>query len=280
MTPRTAPLVPSIPHDEMHHCVGVFDSGLGGLSVLRVLSGTLPGVRWLYVADSGHAPYGERSATHVLDRSDRITRFLRDQGARVVVLACNTATAVAIDTLRARHRDLSFVGMEPGLKPALQHSARARVGVMATEATLRSPRFAALLSRWKGQAEVVCVPCPGLAQAIESGDLEAPAVRALVARYTAPLRAQAVDTVVLGCTHYPWVAPLIQDALGPEVRLIDTAQAVAAQTARVLSDAKASTGEPSCLPVHAYTSGDSHTLQQFAQRRLPALDWQVACLPV
>lgn len=280
MTPRTAPLVPSIPHDEMHHCVGVFDSGLGGLSVLRVLSGTLPGVRWLYVADSGHAPYGERSATHVLDRSDRITRFLRDQGARVVVLACNTATAVAIDTLRARHRDLSFVGMEPGLKPALQHSARARVGVMATEATLRSPRFAALLSRWKGQAEVVCVPCPGLAQAIESGDLEAPAVRALVARYTAPLRAQAVDTVVLGCTHYPWVAPLIQDALGPEVRLIDTAQAVAAQTARVLSDAKASTGEPSCLPVHAYTSGDSHTLQQFAQRRLPALDWQVARLPV
>ena len=280
MTPRTAPLVPSIPNDEMHHCVGVFDSGLGGLSVLRVLSGTLPGVRWLYVADSGHAPYGERSATHVLDRSDRITRFLRDQGARVVVLACNTATAVAIDTLRARHRDLSFVGMEPGLKPALQHSARARVGVMATEATLRSPRFEALLSRWKGQAEVVCVPCPGLAQAIESGDLEAPAVRALVARYTAPLRAQAVDTVVLGCTHYPWVAPLIQDALGPEVRLIDTAQAVAAQTARVLSDAKASTGEPSCLPVHAYTSGDSHTLQQFAQRRLPALDWHVARLPV
>lgn len=280
MTPRTAPLVPSIPHDEMHHCVGVFDSGLGGLSVLRVLSSTLAGVRWLYAADSGHAPYGERSASHVLDRSDRITRFLRDQGARVVVLACNTATAVAIDALRARHRDLSFVGMEPGLKPALQHSPRARVGVMATEATLRSSRFEALLSRWKGQAEVVCVPCPGLAQAIESGDLEAPAVRALVARYTAPLRTQAVDTVVLGCTHYPWVAPLIQDALGPEVRLIDTAQAVAAQTARVLSDPNALTDEPGRLPVQAYTSGDTRTLHQFAQRRLPALDWHVARLPV
>jgi glutamate racemase len=280
MTTRTDTLAPTIPHAATHQCVGVFDSGLGGLSVLRVLCGTLPGVRWLYVADSGHAPYGERSEAHVLDRSDRITRFLRDRGARTVVLACNTATAVAIDALRARHRDLSFVGMEPGLKPALQHSARARVGVMATEATLRSPRFAALLARWRGQAEVVCVPCAGLAHAIESGDTDAPAVRALVARYTAPLRAQAVDTVVLGCTHYPWVAPLIQDALGPEVRLIDTAQAVAAQTARVLSDAKAFIGEPSRLHVQAYTSGDSHTLQQFARQRLPALQWQVARLPV
>ena len=278
MRTHTDTLLQSAPHAPAQECVGVFDSGLGGLSVLRVLCGALPGVRWLYVADSGHAPYGERSEAHVLDRSDRITRFLRDQGARVVVVACNTATAVAIDTLRAQHRNLSFVGMEPGLKPALQHSAR--VGVMATEATLRSPRFAALLARWQGQAEVVCVPCPGLAQAIESGDLEAPAVRTLVARYTAPLRAQGVDTVVLGCTHYPWVAPLIQDALGPGVQLIDTSQAVTTQTARVLSDTKAFSGEPSCLLVQAYTSGDSRTLEQFARQRLPALDWHVSPLPV
>ena len=265
-------------HAAAHGCVGVFDSGLGGLSVLRVLCDTLPGVRWLYVADSGHAPYGERSEAHVLDRSDRITRFLRDQGARTVVLACNTATAVAIDALRAQHGDLSFVGMEPGLKPALQHSAR--VGVMATEATLRSPRFAALLARWQGQAEVVCVPCPGLAQAVESGDLDALAVRALVDRYTEPLRVQGVDTVVLGCTHYPWVAPLIQAALGPEVRLIDTAQAVAAQTARVLSSAQAITDETRHRSLQAYTSDDCRTLLRFAQQRLPALDWRVSPLPV
>lgn len=258
--------------------MGVFDSGLGGLSVLRALCGALPGTRWVYVADSGHAPYGERSEAYVLERCLRITGFLRHQGARVVVLACNTATAVAIDPLRERHGDLSFVGIEPGLKPAVMHSARSRVGVMATEATLRSPRFEALLARWRGHADVTCVPCAGLAQAIETGDLASPQVRALVARYTQPLRDRGVDTVVLGCTHYPWVAPLIQEALGPEVTLIDTAQAVAAQTARMLGPVYH--GGAADAPVQAYTSGNIDTLQGFAQRRLPGLGWRVSPLPV
>lgn len=254
-------------------CIGVFDSGLGGLAVLRALCEAITGVHWIYVADSGHAPYGERDEAYVLERCRRITTFLQAQGADMVVLACNTATAVAIDVLRREHPSLPFIGIEPGLQPALSCSPSGRVGVMATEATLRSPRFETLLKRWQGSCRVLCVPCPGLAQAIETTDLNHPALRVLVHRLVAPLRVHGADTVVLGCTHYPWVAPVIQQALGPEVTLIDTAPSVAAQAARVLAGLRGWDRSVAPSAVRAYASGAGEVLHSFARRHLPALDW-------
>ncbi|MCW7537730.1 glutamate racemase [Aquabacterium sp. A7-Y] len=249
--------------------VGVFDAGVGGLSVLRAIRRQLPGAGLLYVADSGHAPYGEREAAYVLERSRRISDFLRSQGARVVVIACNTATVAAIKTLRELSPDTAFVGVEPGLKPAVALSRTGRVGVVATTGTLKSEKFQALLATYRQQAEVHLQPCPGLAHAIEQGDLDSPQVRELVQRYSSPLREAGVDTVVLGCTHYPFVAPLFQAALGPGVQLVDTAEPVARQTVTQYLKMHGDLPDPAVpAPVHLYTSGDEATLRQIAAQWL------------
>ncbi len=219
--------------------VGIFDSGLGGLSVLKALRLSLPAVPMSYIADSAYAPYGERSTAEICQRSLLIAQTLVDEGARLLVVACNTATAAAIRELRERWPELPIVGVEPGLKPALQVSRSGRIGVMATEGTLRSARFQALMEREHAAAErllqrsilVHLQACPGLAAAIETTDLHDPALRSMVASFCAPLRRAEVDTVVLGCTHYPFVADLIHEALGADVQLVDTADAVARHAA-------------------------------------------------
>jgi len=208
--------------------VGVFDSGLGGLSVLSVLRHTLPAHPLLYVADSGHAPYGERSDEFVTDRTLAVGCHLLASGAKLLVVACNTATAVAAAALRQRWPDVLVVGVEPAIKPAVKASATGRIGVMATPATLRSGKFQRLLEAHAGNAHIVQQPCPGLAGQIEQGDLDAPELIATVESFCAPLRAANVDTVVLGCTHYPFVRRHIQAAMGPSVELIDTAWPVSA----------------------------------------------------
>jgi glutamate racemase len=213
--------------------IGVFDSGVGGLSVLRSLRALMPQARFLYVADSGHAPYGERDETYVVERARAITAHLLAQGAQLVVVACNTATAAAVQALRERWPAVGFVGVEPGLKPAIARSRNRRIGVMATRGTLQSAKFRRLVEAHAAGVELVLQPCDGLARALEEGDADAPAVLALVERHTAPLRAAGVDTVVLGCTHYPFATSAIGAALGPGVALIDTAQAVALQAQRL-----------------------------------------------
>ena len=222
--------------------VGIFDSGVGGLSVLRAVRRALPTARLLYVADSGFAPYGERTDEYVIDRARRITSFLRDQRAEVIVIACNTATAAASRALRSEHPDIRFVGVEPGLKPAVARSRNKVVGVLATAGTLRSEKFLALLRPFERQARIHLQACPGLAQAIEGGDLGSGEIAELVERYCAPLRAMETDTVVLGCTHYPFAIESIQQALGSNVQLIDTAEAVARQTAAQVEGLLALTG--------------------------------------
>ncbi|WKB52809.1 glutamate racemase [Eleftheria terrae] len=245
--------------------VGVFDSGVGGLSVLRALHRHLPGAALLYVADSGHAPYGERDPAYVVHRACYITEFLRGRGARVVVVACNTATVAAIHQLRERWPDTAFVGVEPGLKPAVALSRNGRVGVVATAATLQSAKFQALLSTYREQSQVHLQPCPGLAHAIEQGELESAQVRELVQRYCAPLRAAGVDTVVLGCTHYPFVAPLFAAELGAGVQLIDTAEPVARQTVTQVLKTHGDLPAASAPGlVQACTSGDPAVLQRIA----------------
>ncbi|MGA8008180.1 MAG: glutamate racemase [Thiomonas sp.] len=239
--------------------IGVFDSGVGGLTVLRALREQLPGASLVYVADSTNAPYGDKSDAFILERSRQITRFLIEQGARLIVVACNTATSAAIAALRAEF-DLPFVGIEPGIKPALARSSTQRVAVMATPSTLRSAKFRALLHAHAPQAEPLLQPCPGLADAVERGDLQAPDLQQLIQQSCAAVRAAGCDTVVLGCTHYPLIADRIQAELGPHVHLLDTAEPVARQAARLWATESQS---PAAMP-QLYTNGDASVLHRMA----------------
>nr|WP_297350817.1 glutamate racemase [uncultured Caldimonas sp.] len=259
-------------HDEIHTLpvtVGVFDSGVGGLSVLRALRRRLPATPLVYVADSGFAPYGERGDDYVVARCRFITEFLQQQGARILVMACNTATAAAGKLLREAHPELTIVGVEPGVKPAVAQSQKRCIGVLATSGTLTSTKFQTLLDGFRNEAQIHLQPCPGLAHAIEQGDPHATQVSELVHRYCTPLRDAGVDTVVLGCTHYPFVAETIQRALGPEVRLIDTADAVARHTAGLLEKIQsAPAASAAAHPVQLYTSADVTRMQRIAAQWL------------
>jgi glutamate racemase len=208
--------------------VGVFDSGVGGLSVLERIRADLPHELLLYVADSGHAPYGNKPAEFIVQRSFAITEFLLGQGAKAVVAACNTATAAAITRLRARF-DIPIIGIEPAVKPAVAMTRSGVVGILATGNTVRSDKFAHLLDQHGHRARVLVQPCPGLADCVEQGDLSSSHPRALLERYLAPLLNAGVDTLVLGCTHYPFLTPLIQELTGPEVVILDPSPAVARQ---------------------------------------------------
>lgn len=261
MTAVTAPNAAPLPPPR----IGVFDSGVGGLSLLRVLHRRLPQAALHYVADSAYAPYGERSEAEIRTRSLRIAEHLLSEGAGMLVVACNTATAAAVDALRTRWPAIPVVGIEPGLKPALAASRCGRVGVMATATTLRSDRFRALLAREAGDRAVHLQACTGLADAIERLDPADPSMCELIERHCAPLRAAGVDAVALGCTHYPLVRAQIEQALGPNVQVIDTSEAVAEQAARRLG---ASTTQDVPTPALLETTGDPQRLRSMASRWL------------
>ncbi len=217
------------------HAIGVFDSGVGGLSVLRHVRAQLPRLPLLYVADSGHVPYGDKTPEYIRERSLTLTGFLMRQGAAAVVVACNTATAAAAATLRERF-EIPIIAMEPAVKPAVTATRSGVVGVLATVGTLDSARFAALLEQYAGRVEIVTQACPGLVEQVEAGELATAKTRELVARYTQPLLERGADTLVLGCTHYPFLRPLIAELAGPGVKLIDTGEAVARQVVRRLPE--------------------------------------------
>jgi glutamate racemase len=223
----------------MTPAIGVFDSGVGGLSVLKHIRAQLPRQRLLYVADSGHVPYGDKTPDYIRERSLALTQFLLGEGAAAVVVACNTATAAAAATLRERFA-LPIIGMEPAVKPAVAATRSGVVGVLATVGTLESAKFAALLEQYAGDVEIVTQACPGLVEQVEAGELETPATRALLERYTQPLLERGADTLVLGCTHYPFLRPALAAVVGPRVTLIDTGEAVARQVVRRLPGALAS----------------------------------------
>lgn len=248
-------------------CIGVFDSGVGGLSVLRAIRRRLPSAPLRYVADSDHAPYGEKPPQFIRDRADRITAHLVAGGAHVVVVACNTATAVAIDELRRRWPACHFVGVEPGVRPAVAASHNRHVGVMATGATLRSERFRALVARESDGCTVHLQACTGLAAAIEQRDFDDPELLLLVHRYATALREVGVDVVALGCTHYAFVRRAIEQSLGPGIALIDTADAVAAQVARVWHAGAPPVTNTVC---RLETTGDPQRLARFVQRWMDA----------
>lgn len=237
----------------------MFDSGVGGLSILAAVREQLPGAPIRYVADSAHAPYGERSDAEILDRCERLVGHLRAAGARLIVVACNTATAIAIEAMREHHPDLPFVGVEPGVRPAVAASRLRRIGVMATTATLRSERFRQLLAREARDCSVHLQACRGLADAIERGRRDDPRLLALVEQHAGAVRDAGVDVVALGCTHYPFVRGQIERVLGDAVRVIDTARAVAAQVDR-LWQPETARHAPTCV---IETTGEPARLAEF-----------------
>jgi glutamate racemase len=214
--------------------IGIFDSGIGGLTVLRSIHQLMPDEPLLYLADQAHVPYGPRSMDEVRQFSEAITRYLLDQGARIIVVACNTASAAALRYLRHSFPDVPFVGMEPAVKPAAEHTRSGVVGVLATPATFQGELYASVVERFGQGVVLLQHTCPGLVQQIENGALDSGATRRILEEALQPMLEQGIDTVVLGCTPYPFVIPLIQEITGPNVRVIDPAPAVARQVQRLL----------------------------------------------
>ena len=242
--------------------IGLFDSGVGGLSVLREIIHLLPYEDTAYFADSAHCPYGGRSREEVDGFSQAITRFLIGVGAKIIVVACNTASAAALRSLRSVFPDMPFIGMVPAVKPAVALTHSKKVGVLATPATLGGDLFADVVSRFASDVEVITQICPGLVAQIEAGDLEGNQTMALLEGYLAPLRRVGVDTLVLGCTHYPFLTPLIRRIVGDSVTIVDPSPAIARQTKRVL--AQRSMLKTDGLPGSRgyYTSGEVSSLTQ------------------
>jgi glutamate racemase len=213
--------------------IGIFDSGVGGLSILREIRRAFANEDILYVADSAFVPYGDKSPQFVEARSLAIAEFLVDRDAKAIVVACNTATGAAITTLRSRF-SVPIVGIEPAVKPAVGKTASGVVAVLATSGTLSSDKFANLLARFGGDADILIQPCAGLVEQVETGDLHSEKARALTAKYLLPLLERGADTIILGCTHYSFLAPLIREIAGPKVSIVDPNAAIAHELRRRL----------------------------------------------
>ena len=246
--------------------IGVFDSGVGGISVLKHIHTLLPHEDLLYVADSKYAPYGSRSPAEITARCFEIADFLIAKDAKALVVACNTATAAAIDAMRAKY-DLSgfnipIIGMEPAVKPAAEASKNGIIGVLATVGTLKSAQFAALLENYGRNVEVVTQACVGLVECVERGELSNPSTHELIQQYCKPLIDEGADTIVLGCTHYPFVRPLIEQVVGTEVALIDTGAAVAKYLQKRLQALGLLDGAKEKSAVTFYTNSDAENAKQ------------------
>ncbi|MFM0335915.1 glutamate racemase [Paraburkholderia fungorum] len=243
--------------------VGIFDSGLGGLSVLRAVRAQLPDEAILYVADSLYAPYGERDDDFIADRTLAIGEWLVRQGAKALVVACNTATAQSIALVREKLA-IPLIGVEPGVKPAALQSKTRVAGVLATQVTLRSARFQALLERYAADCRFLCQPGHGLVQAVERCDVDSAELRALLRGYLEPMLEAGADTLVLGCTHYPFLDAAIRDIVGDRLTLIDTSVAIARQLERVLEQngLRAAHDDATRALPRFYSTGDGTHQQQ------------------
>ena len=220
--------------------VGVFDSGVGGLSVLTAIRAQLPNESLLYVADSANAPYGDRDSAFILGRAFELTEYLCKANAKVIVVACNTATVVAVEALRSAF-DIPIVAMEPAIKPAVARTRTGVIAVLATSRTLESESVARLCRLHGGNVRVLLQPCPGLVEQVERGELDSEKTMHLLRSYVLPVCAAGADTLVLGCTHYPFLAPQIRAIAGSSVMILDSAQAIANEVERRISSAQVAT---------------------------------------
>ncbi len=253
--------------------IGIFDSGVGGLSVLCEIKRLLPHENLIYIADQARVPYGTRATQEIQHFSSHIAHFLDQQHVKIIVVACNTATAAALPFLRQIFPHISFVGMEPAVKPAAQQTQSGKVGVLATAATIQSERYATLMHRFAQNVTVYEDPCLGLVEAIEAGAIAAPSTAVLLHNIIDPMLTKGVDTLVLGCTHYPFVAPIIADIVGTDVAIIDPAPAVARQTKQILTQQNLLNPTKNTPVIQFLTTGVPSQLNTFVQT---ILHWDVA----
>ncbi len=251
-----------------NNSIGVFDSGVGGLSVLRAMQEQMPAEKMIYLGDQGHVPYGARPMEEIQKFSEGITRFLLEQNSKIIVVACNTASAAALTYLREKFSDVLFVGMEPAVKPAAETTRTGRVGVLATPATFQGALYASVVERFAAGVELFQSTCPGLVGQIEKGDLDSRDTRAILEAALLPMLEKNIDTVVLGCTHYPFVIPLIQQIVGENVRVIDPAPSVARQVGRLLEARGLRSDLKSRGQLQLFTSGDLDALQSVLAKLL------------
>ncbi|MBY0468194.1 MAG: glutamate racemase [Burkholderiaceae bacterium] len=248
---------------EVAGSIGVYDSGVGGLSILRALRARLPGESFTYVADCGHAPYGDRPAPFVENRARSVARFLAEQGAKALVIACNTASVVAARSLRELHT-LPIVAMEPAIKPAVQVSRSKVVLVLATSTTIHSPSVARLCSTHGADTRIILQACPGLADQVERGRFHDPVTQQLLETCLRPGLDAGADTIVLGCTHYAFLARAIAALAGPDVTIVEPSEAIASQLSRVLAASPAN-GRNLAGNTVFFTSGPPHELAAFLE---------------
>lgn len=260
--------------------IGILDSGVGGLSVLRHLQVLLPNEHLIYFADQAHIPYGSRSLEEIQTYTAGITRFLLARDAKLIVVACNTASGAALDHVRALFPETPIIGMEPAIKPAALLTATGKVGVLATPGTFTSSRYAALVGRFAQGISVYEDPCRGLVEQVERGALDAPETEAILRQAVGPMVEAGVDTIVLGCTHYPFVVPVLERVLGDDVAIIDPAPAVARHTRNVLQQKHRLAPETQLGSLRLLTTGDATRLSDLVRLLLdqsgPAetISWQ------
>ena len=245
--------------------IGVFDSGVGGLSVWREIRRQMPGEDTRYVADQDHIPYGPRTPGEIRRFAQGITRFLINQGCKAIVIACNTASGAALHTLREQFPRIPFIGMEPAVKPAAENTQTGAIGVIATPTTFQGTLFRKLVSRFGTDVDIYTQTCPGLVALVESGGSDSSIAAATVRRCIEPLLEHNIDHLVLGCTHYPFLTPVIKRIIGPEMTLVDPSPAIARQVKRVLRFNKMT--NPQSEPGHHvfYTSSETNDLREFME---------------
>jgi glutamate racemase len=238
--------------------IGIFDSGVGGLSVLKAIRQILPNESVYYFGDQAHIPYGPRHKEEIKAFSVAITNFLYRRGAKLVVVACNTASAAALHYLREKFPNIPIVGMEPAVKPAAETTQTGKVGVLATPTTFSGELYASVVERFGQHVEIFTSTCPGLVEEIEAGNLESARTREILKETLTPMLEAGIDTVVMGCTHYPFVIPVIQSITGPEVRIIDPAPAIARQVGRLLEQRKLLNSREGRELLRFYSIGDAN----------------------
>jgi len=242
---------------EKNKLVGIFDSGIGGLSVLHEIHEMLPFQPLYYVADQAHVPYGKRELTEIRNFAFAITEFLASKGAHLIVVACNTASAAALKALRQKYPKLTFVGMEPAVKPATEKTHNGVVGVLATPATFQGRLYHTLVERFAQDVKILTHTCPGLVEAIESGDIQSANTRLILKQALIPMLEKGADTIVLGCTHFPFIIPLIREIVGPRIAVIDPAPAIAKRVSYLLQQSNLLNGYTSQKEVIYSTSGST-----------------------
>lgn len=248
--------------------IGIFDSGVGGLSILRHIQSLLPNENLLFLADQDHVPYGSRSLDEVRQFCHGITDFLLKESSKIIVVACNTASAAALHKLRETYPDISFVGMEPAVKPAAKSTRSRIVGVLATQATFQGELFASVVERFAQDVTVLEQTLPNLVKRIEAGDIDGPLTREILRENVVPLIAKGADTLVLACTHYPFIIPVLNELVGPEVQVIDPSPAIARQAVRVLEQTDLNAPPNQTGRVIFYSSGDPEHMRVMVERLL------------